>query len=103
MLEAGGVRLMPSAREATVNGNAVTLTTVEYDILEFLIHAAGRAVSRDELSVALYRRRSNAIRPEPRRAHQQPAEEAGAARALIRTVRSVGYMFSAGTGSVPGW
>ncbi len=58
VLDAGAVRLIPSAREVTVGGSAVGLTTIEYDILEFLVHAAGRVVSRDELTSALYRRRA---------------------------------------------
>src|SRR5262249_59183877 len=41
VLEACGVRLLPSAREAFVDGAAVTLTTVEDDILQVLVHAAG--------------------------------------------------------------
>ena len=36
ILEAGGVKLIPSAREAFSDGASVSLTTVEYDILEFL-------------------------------------------------------------------
>ncbi len=36
VLEAGGLRLLLRAREASVDGAPVALTTVEYDILEYL-------------------------------------------------------------------
>lgn len=35
-LECGGLRLVPSAREARVDGRAIELTTAEFDVLEFL-------------------------------------------------------------------
>ena len=56
VLVAGGVKLIPPARAATCDSVPLALTTVEYDILEYLVHAAGRVVSRDELTAALYRR-----------------------------------------------
>lgn len=103
MLEAGPVRLRPSAREAFLDGDEVTLTTVEYGILEFLVHAAGRAVSRDELSVALYRRRSSRFDRSLDVHMSNLRKKLGEHGSLIRTVRSVGYMFSAGDGPGRGW
>ena len=54
VLEAGGLLLKLRAREASVDGAQVVLTTVEYDILEYLVRAAGRIVPRDELTIALF-------------------------------------------------
>src|SRR5262249_18548585 len=96
VLEAGVVRMVPSAREAFVDGAPITLTTVEYDILEFLVHAAGRVVSRDELSVALYRRRSSRFDRTLDVHISNLRKKLGRHAALIRTVRSVGYLFSPG-------
>jgi len=56
ILEAGGIRLLLRARRALVDGSPVALTTVEYDILEYLARAAGRVVPRRELTVALFQR-----------------------------------------------
>jgi two-component system response regulator CpxR len=102
VLEAGGVRLLPSARESYVDGTALTLTTVEYDILEFLVHAAGRVVSRDELSVALYRRRSTRFDRTLDMHISNLRKKLGPHGSLIRTVRSVGYLF-AESGPGEGW
>jgi two-component system response regulator CpxR len=95
-LEAGGVRLLPSAREVFAGGTAVMLTTVEYDILEFLLHAAGRVVSRDELSIALYRRRSAQFDRSIDVHISNLRRKLGRHGGLIRTVRSVGYLFCTG-------
>jgi two-component system response regulator CpxR len=96
VLEAGGVRLIPSAREALSDGSPVALTTVEYDILEFLVHAAGRVVSRDELMSALFRRRLTRLDRALDMHISNLRKKLGRHGALIRTVRSVGYLFCVG-------
>jgi len=96
VLEVGGIRLVPSAREASSDGVALPLTTVEYDILEFLMSAAGRVVSRDELTAALYRRRATkfdrTLDMHVCNLRKKLDRQAG----LIGTVRGVGYLFRAG-------
>jgi two-component system, OmpR family, response regulator CpxR len=96
VLEVGGVKLIPSAREALSDGCAVPLTTVEYDILEFLVHAAGRVVSRDELTAALYRRRTTRFDRSLDMHICNVRKKLGARGDLIRTVRGVGYLFRSG-------
>jgi two-component system response regulator CpxR len=96
VLEAGGVRLIPSAREVLSDGSPVALTTVEYEILEFLIHAAGRIVSRGELMAAIYRRRSSKFDRTLDMHVCNLRRKLGRHGALIRTVRSVGYLFRVG-------
>jgi two-component system, OmpR family, response regulator CpxR len=95
VLEAGVVRLVLSAREAMVDGLAVALTTVEYDILEFLVHAAGRVVSRDELTGDLYRRRATKFDRTLDMHICNLRKKLGGRGHLIRTVRGVGYLFRA--------
>ena len=58
-LECGGLRLRPSTREAWVRGELVPLTSIEFDILDCLAHAAGRVVSRDALAAAIHQREAN--------------------------------------------
>jgi two-component system, OmpR family, response regulator CpxR len=96
VLEAGVVRLILSAREAHVDGSAAPLTTVEYDILEFLVHAAGRVVSRDELTAALYRRRATKFDRTLDMHICNLRKKLGVHGDLIRTVRGVGYLFCSG-------
>jgi DNA-binding response OmpR family regulator len=49
VLVAGQVSLDPASREVFVGGEAVELTPREFLLLEYLIHHAGQAVSKDEL------------------------------------------------------
>ncbi len=102
VLEVGRVRLIPSAREAFVDGTAVILTTIEYDILEYLVHAAGRVVSRDELSTALYRRRTTQFDRALDMHISNLRKRLGPHGALIRTVRGLGYLFRSGPENVSG-
>jgi two-component system response regulator CpxR len=96
ILEVGGIRLIPSAREAQSDGVAVALTTVEYDILDYLLHAAGRIVSRDELTAALYRRRASKFDRTLDMHICNLRKKLGARGDLIGTVRGVGYLFRTG-------
>ena len=92
-LETGGVRLTPSAREVRCDGIAIELTTVEYDILEFLVRAAGRIVTRDELTTALYRRRATPFDRALDVHISNLRKKLDRHGALIRTVRGIGYLF----------
>ena len=53
-LVAGPVRLDARAGRVTVNGAAVKLTSHEYRLLSYLMHHAGRIVSRSEIVEHLY-------------------------------------------------
>ncbi len=48
-----GLEVDTHRREVRVDGRLVSLTTAEFDLLRYLVAAAGRVVSRDELSLAL--------------------------------------------------
>lgn len=80
----------------------MTLTTVEYDILEFLLRAAGRTVSRDELTAALYRRRASPFDRALNVHISNLRKKLGRRGASIRTVRGVGYLFRSGPGEQGG-
>jgi two-component system response regulator CpxR len=92
VLEAGGIKLIPSARQVSADGADVAVTTVEYDILEFLVHSAGRIVSRDELTSALYRRRATKFDRTLDMHICNLRKKLGRHGDLIRTVRGVGYL-----------
>ena len=82
------------ARAVTVGGHGVTLTGVEFSLLETLARSAGAVVARDELSrAALYRRasafdRSLDVHVSNLRRKLGPAADGGE---RIATVRGVGY------------
>lgn len=91
-VHAGPLRLDPYAEEAFWNGAALNLTPTEFAILDVLMRAAGRVVSRDELSVVLHQRestpfeRSLDVHVSHLRKKLEPFDGS-----MIRTVRGVGY------------
>jgi two-component system response regulator CpxR len=100
-IEAGGLRLVPSAREVFVDGEPVPLTTAEYDLLEFLARAAGRVVSRDELTAALYQRRATPFDRALDVHVSNLRKKLGPHGHRIGTVRGVGYLFRPDAGDGP--
>jgi two-component system response regulator CpxR len=100
-LEAGGVRLVPAAREARAGDEPLALTTAEFDILEFLLRHAGRTVSRDELTAALYHRRASPFDRALDVHISNLRRKLGPRGGRIVTVRGVGYLFRAEAGDAP--
>ena len=98
-VESGGVRLNPLTREVWHEGEALEVTSIEFDILEILVRSVGRTVSRDELTAALYQRRSTPYERslDVHISHLRKKLERDD-RTLIRTIRGVGYVFSPGEG-----
>ncbi len=82
-------------REVSSRGQGIELTALEFDILDMLIRAGGRVVTREEITRALLDREAN---PYDRAldvhiSHLRQKLERG--QRLIRTVRGVGYVFTA--------
>jgi two-component system response regulator CpxR len=71
----------------------VEVTTIEFDILETLMRAAGRVLSRDALMESLYNRKATPFDRsiDMHISHLRKKLERG--RTLIKTVRGVGYQF----------
>ena len=93
ILQAGGVSLDPSSREATRAGRRVTLTRTEYCLLEMLMRRAGGVVPRDSLIQAIWgfssEVESNTLDAFVRLLRAK-IEISGEPK-LIHTVRGVGY------------
>ncbi len=88
------VILNPRTREVRKANVPIVVTSVEFDILDILMRAVGRAVSRDELSIALYHR---AARPLERTidvhiSHLRRKLDT-VDQTFIRTIRGLGYQF----------
>jgi two-component system, OmpR family, response regulator CpxR len=96
-IEAGGVRMNPQSRQAWLRDEPLELTALEFDILEILARAAGRTVSRDELTGALHQRPSTPYERslDVHVSHLRKKLERGN-QILIRTIRGVGYQFATG-------
>ena len=76
-VEVNGVVLDPGSRQVMIESKPVELTTLEFDILEHLMRAAGHVVSRDDLMESLVQPQVHPVRPLHRYARQPPAEETG--------------------------
>jgi two-component system response regulator CpxR len=90
----GHIRIDPRTREVWIGDTRAPLTTTEFDILDLLMRAAGRVVSRDEIAAILYHRTKAPLErtvdvhvSHLRKKIEQPG------RPLLRTIRGVGYLF----------
>jgi two-component system response regulator CpxR len=92
-VEVAGIVLDPAARTVNVNGNAVDLTTFEFDILELLMRSAGKVLSRDTLMENFYNRKATPFDRsiDMHISHLRKKIENG--DDLIKTIRGVGYQF----------
>jgi len=90
----GDIQLSPALREVQVAGSQVELTAMEFDLLEMLMRSAGRVVSRDEITVALFKREATPYDRflDVHISHLRKKLDAG--RSLIRAIRGVGYVFT---------
>ncbi len=100
VLEVSGIRIETQTRHVEWKGKPLELTGVEYDILEFLVRAAGRVVGRDELAAMLYQRASTPYERtlDVHISHLRTKLDDDE-HVLIRTVRGAGYIFIGGSGS----
>ena len=97
VLSIGDIQVNATTREVWVAGSAVELTTVEFDLLEMLIRSAGRVVSRDEITVALFKREATPYDRFLDVHISRLRKKLEGGRNLIRAVRGVGYVFTGTT------
>ena len=91
-LACGGLRLDTHSARVTLDGVPIQLTSQEFRILAYLMHHAGRVVSRTELTEHVYDRNadhdSNVLDVLLGRIRKKIGAE------LIRTVRGQGYLLA---------
>src|ERR1039457_547457 len=92
-LEVNGVSLDTGTRQVLSGGQPVDLTTFEFDVLEMLMRAAGRVVSRDQLMENFYNRKATPFDRsiDMHVSHLRKKLERG--ETLIKTIRGVGYQY----------
>ena len=89
------VTLEPSVRRLSIEGQPLTLTTIEFEILACLVRAAGTVVDRERLMSEVFERQAN---PEDRALDVHISHlrrKLGPHSSLIVTVRGVGHMLKA--------
>ena len=92
-LEINGVVIDPGARSVICDGEEIDMTTLEFDILEVLMRAAGRVVSRDALMESMYNRKATPFDRSIDMHVSHLRRKLESDRTLIKTVRGVGYQF----------
>lgn len=93
-LNVGTLRLNPATREAWSGGVPVELTSMEFDLLEMLARSAGRVVSREEITAALFEREATPYDRflDVHISHLRKKLSDGPR--MIRTIRGVGYILT---------
>ncbi|MER7797040.1 response regulator transcription factor [Microbacterium sp. NPDC096154] len=103
-LEHRGLRLHPDMRTASADGVALDLTRTEFDLLQELLEAGSRVVSKQQLTLALRGERHSdfvsdhdlrAIEVHMANLRRKLGESATSPR-WIETVRGIGYRLTAG-------
>jgi two-component system response regulator CpxR len=97
----GDIRVNSGTREVWRGNDPISLTALEFDILNLLVRSAGRVISRDEIMSTLFERMPS---PYDRSldvhiSHLRKKLERG--HMLIRTIRGVGYTFTAEEAAEP--
>jgi two-component system response regulator CpxR len=88
-----GVSLDPVVRLVNVDGRTLEVTSLEYALLDYLVRAAGRVVSRDELMTVIVQREPSPFDRSLDVHISRLRKKLGQRRRLLRTVRGVGYVF----------
>jgi two-component system response regulator CpxR len=95
-IDINGVMLDPATRQVSIEGRTVDLTTFEFDVLEQLMRAAGRVLSRDDLMENLYNRKATPFDRSIDMHISHLRRKLETNRELIKTIRNVGYQFVRG-------
>jgi DNA-binding response OmpR family regulator len=91
----GDLRLDPASREAWIQGRMISLTSVEFALLEMLMQHAGRIVTREELTEAVLGRKlgpfDRVIDVHVSNIRRKLGTSQGVER--IKAIRGSGYLF----------
>jgi two-component system response regulator CpxR len=89
---AGRLRLSAATRRAWVGEDAIDLTATEFDILDLLVRASGRVVTRDEVCGMLYQRPATPFDRAIEVHVSRLRKKTEGAEVAIRSIRGVGYL-----------
>ena len=93
----GPLRVDPSRREASMSGEMLELTTIEFDLLWLLVNNTGSVLRRDDIFKALRKREYDGLDRSVdvyiSRIRQKLGDDPSAPR-YVKTVRGVGYLFA---------
>jgi two-component system response regulator CpxR len=98
-IEVGTTSIDTGAREVRCAGRLIELTTLEFDILELLMRAAGRILTRDHIMERLYDRTSGPFDRSIDMHVSHLRKKLGGCAESIKTIRGSGYQFVRTSGS----
>ena len=96
---AGRLRLSAATRRAWVADEAIDITATEFDILDILVRAAGRVVTRDEVCGMLYQRPATPYDRSVEVHISRLRKKTEGAGIVIRTIRGSGYLLAEDEGA----
>jgi two-component system, OmpR family, response regulator CpxR len=94
IISAGRLRLSAATRRAWVADEAIDITATEFDILDLLVRAEGRVVTRDEVCGMLYQRKATPFERALEVHISRLRKKTEGAGLVIRSIRGVGYLLA---------
>lgn len=98
VIEVGNLAIETHRRVVRQGEQKIDVTAFEFDVLDLLVRPAGRLVSRDEISGALYQRPAQAYDRSVDVHVSRLRQKLLPAGVRIKSVRGVGYVLSADSG-----
>jgi two-component system, OmpR family, response regulator CpxR len=92
MISVGSLRLSSSTRRAWKGDEPIAITATEFDILDLLVRAAGRVVTRDEVCGVLYQRQPTPFERALEVHISRLRKKTEGAGVTIRSIRGAGYL-----------
>jgi two-component system response regulator CpxR len=101
----GDLELDPGSRSVVLNGALLEVTTVEFNLLEVLLRAAGSVVTRDEIAISVLGRELSPFDRSIDVHISKLRKKLGTlpnGRERIKTIRNTGYMYVAAAPAAKG-
>jgi len=88
------LRLNPATKRAWIREQQFEITCTEFDILDLLVRANGRVVTRDEVCAMLYQRKATPFERSMEVHISRLRKKTAEAGVVIRSIRGIGYMLA---------
>jgi two-component system, OmpR family, response regulator CpxR len=95
----GRLRLGTATRRAWKGDEAIEITATEFEILDLLVRASGRVVTRDEVCAMLYQRHSTPYDRSLEVHISRLRKKIEGAGVVIRSIRGAGYLLAGDEGA----
>jgi two-component system response regulator CpxR len=94
MLSLAQLRLSASTKRVWVRDQQTEITCTEFDILDLLVRAKGRVVTRDEVCTMLYQRKATPFERSLEVHISRLRKKTADAGVVIRSIRGIGYLIA---------